>query len=170
MSNFDLRRLRRGELVAGVSGALLLVFMFALSWYAVNGTLARTLAVLGGRTSFDGWDGLSHLRYLLLVTAIAAIALAYFQAAERAPAIPVTLGVIVTVLGGLSVLALIYRVLINPPGGGTGLDQQPGAYLGLLATIGIAYGGYASIRAEGGPELTGEEIETVRVGPGRAGT
>lgn len=165
MSGFDLGRLRSGEVIAGASGVLLLIFMFALKWYAVSGALSQTLANLGRTTSWSGWSGLNHLRWLLLLTILVALALTFFQAARRAPAVPVTLSMILTVLAALSVLALIYRVLINPPGSGTFVDQQPGAYLGLLATIGVAYGGYRSMREEGGSELGAREIPTVRIGP-----
>ncbi len=165
MSDFEPRRLRSGEAIAGGGGLLLLIFMFALKWYALSGPLSQTAANVGAKTSWTGWSGLSHLRYLVLLTALAAIALAIFQAAERAPAIPVAASVIVTVLGILSVLALIYRVLINPPGPGSFVDQQAGAYLGLLVTIAIVYGGYRSMREESGADLGSlKEMETVRIG------
>jgi hypothetical protein len=156
-----LERLRRGELIAGGSALALLVFLFVLHWYDVSGTFAPTLALgLHARTSWTGWQGLTIVRWLLLVTVLAALALAYFQAVQRAPAIPVTLAVIVTVLGGLSTLALIARVIDTP---GNHLDRRAGAYLALLAAIGIAYGGYASIREEGGADPQSLEIETVRL-------
>ena len=161
MSRFDLRRLRVGEIVAGVSAVLLLVFMFALSWYAVNGALSETPGKgLGQPTSYNGWNGLSHVHWLLLVTIVAALALAYFQAASRGPAVPVTLSVIVTVLGGLSTVALIIRVLIDTP---SNLDQRAGGYLGLVAAIGIVYGGYKSMRQEAGTDPASLNIETVRL-------
>lgn len=168
MSRFRPRRLRSGEVIAGGGGLLLLIFLFALKWYAVSGTLSPTLAALGRPTSWTGWSGLNHLRYFLLLTILVAFALVYFQASEPAPAIPVTLSVCVTVLGGLSALALIYRVLISTPGSGVG--QRPGAYLGLAAALGIVYGGYRSMREEAGtdPRELGQ-IETVRIG-GPAGT
>ncbi len=152
-------RLRRGELVAGLSGLALLVFLFALTWYSVSGTLRPTLTNLGGQTSFTGWDALTHLRWLLLVTALLALSLAYFQVTMRAPAVPVAFAVLVLVIGGLSALLLIYRVLINPPGGN--LDQRAGAYLGLAAAIGIIYGGFASLREEGGPDPAALDMETI---------
>lgn len=164
MSDFELRRLRVGEVIAGGGGMLLLIFVFALKWYAVSASLSPTLASLGRPTSWTGWTGLNHLRWFLLVTILAALALAFFQGSQRAPAIPVTLSVFVTVLGALSVLALIYRVLINPPSGG-GVGERPGAYLGLAAAIGIAYGGYRSLREEAGTDLGARgQIETVRIG------
>jgi hypothetical protein len=98
------------------------------------------------------------VRWLLLVTALVALALAYFQAAERAPAIPVTLSVITTVLGGLSALTLIARVIHTP---GNHLDRRAGVYLGLAAAIGIAYGGFRSLREETGADPARLEIETV---------
>jgi hypothetical protein len=100
-----------------------------------------------------------------LVTILVAFALVYFQAAQRAPAVPVTLSVILTVLGGATLIAVIYRLLAGPPSGGGLLDQQAGAWLGLLASIGIAYGGFASLREEGGADPSALEIETVALRP-----
>jgi hypothetical protein len=155
----SMARLRRGELIAGASGAALGVFLFAVHWYHVNGTFAPTLARrLHARTTWTGWQALTYVRWLLLVTALVALALAYFQAAERAPAIPVTLAVISTVLGGLSALALIARVIDTP---GNALDRSAGVYLALAAAIGIAYGGFRSLREEGGADPAALEIETV---------
>jgi hypothetical protein len=164
VSGLDLGRLRRGELIAGVSAVLLLVFMFLLSWYAVNGTLSQTLTNLGGSTSFDGWNGLGWVKYLVLLTVLVALAVVYFQAAGAAPALPVALGVIATVLGVLSVLALIGKVLIDPPGSGSGLDVQLGAYLGLVAAVTLTYGCFRSLHGEAGAELRLDELETVRLG------
>jgi hypothetical protein len=159
----DLRRLRRGELVAGASGVLLFLFLFVPDWYALNGTLSQTASDLGARTSWNGWWGLGGLRYLALLTILVALALVYFQAAERAPAIPVTLAVILTFLGIITVLALIYRILAGPPNNGSFLHQLAGPWLALLAAIGIAYGGFASLREEAGRDPAEIEIETVRL-------
>jgi hypothetical protein len=163
LSDFDFTRLRRGEIVAGAGGALLLLFLFVPNWYALNGTFSQTAAVLGARTSWNGWWGLGGLRYLGLVTIVVALSLVYFQAAQRAPAVPVSLAVIATVLGGASVVAVIYRILAGPPSSGRFLHQQAGPYLGLLAAIGVAYGGYASMREEAGASPAALEIETVRL-------
>lgn len=139
----------------------MVIFLFAVHWYGVSGTFAPTLALgLHARTSWTGWQALTYVRWLLLLTALAGLALAYFQAAARAPAIPATLSVITTVLGGLSTLTLIARVIDTP---GNQLDRRAGVYLGLAAAIGIAYGGFASLRQEGGPDPAALGIETVRL-------
>ena len=130
--DFDPGRLRRGELLAGVAAVLLLVFLIAGKWYG-QGSQART-----------GWEALPVLRWLTVVTIAAAFALVFTQVTRRSPAVPVTLSLIVLVLGVITVLTLIYRVLISPPA-----HEQAGAFLGLLSAIGLAYGGYLSLREEG---------------------
>lgn len=130
--DLDPGRLRRGELLAGTGAVLLLVFLLAGKWYG-HGSGART-----------GWQALTSLRWLLVVTIAAALALVAAQVTRRSPAIPVTLSMIVAVLGLITVLALIYRVLISPAA-----HEQAGAFLGLLSAIGLAYGGYLSLREEG---------------------
>ena len=68
----------------------------------------------------------------MLVTIVAAAGLVFVQVTRRAPAIPVTMSLVVMLLGIVTVVALIYRVLISPPP-----HQEAGAYLGLLFAIGI---------------------------------
>ncbi|MBV8710405.1 MAG: hypothetical protein JOY56_01410 [Solirubrobacterales bacterium] len=126
--DFHASRLRRGEVLAGAGAVLLVVFLLAGPW-------------AGSRS---GWELLVSLRWLLALTIAAAFGLVLAQASRRAPAVPVTMSLLVTVLGAISALALIYRVLINPPA-----HQHAAAYLGLLSAIGLAYGGYLSMRKEG---------------------
>ena len=149
----DFSRLRRGEWLAAVSAALLLICLLAIKWYGYRGGVA-----------LNGWHALSHLRWLALVVIAGALLLAWTQASRRSPALPVTISMIVTTLGGLLVLALIYRVLLNAPA-----TQKAGAFVGLAAAAGILVGAYASLRSEGiRPEDAPREIETVHL-QGRGG-
>jgi hypothetical protein len=162
--DFRASRLRRGEVIAAVSGVLLLAFMFLLTWYGLKTPVGWTAATLGLPTSFSGWHELTHLHWLLLITPASAIALAYFQATRRAPAVAVSLAVILLVLAALTVLLLAYRVLISVPGTGD-LHPKAGAYLGLLSAVGILYGAYQSIRREGVHARDAPtQIETVKLG------
>ncbi len=147
--DLHLSRLRTGEWLGGVSALVLLASLFLLNWY---GSPAAST-----RTSQTGWHTVSHLRWMILASVLAAVALMWFQASRPAPAIPVVLSVIVSVLGTLTVLWLIYRVILSTPG-----TDLVGAYIGLAAGAGIAVGGYLSMRREGiAVRDQPAEIETV---------
>jgi hypothetical protein len=153
--DFDPSRLRRGEWLVGGGAVVLVVSLFVLPWYG----------------SRNGWHGLETLRWLVLLTVLVALALVWFQATRRAPAIPVSFSAIVTVVGLLNLIALIYRVLINQPGSDDLASLEAGAYVGLVAAIAIVYGGYLSMREEGISERDAPgEIETVSLGPPTPGT
>lgn len=96
------------------------------------------------------------LRWLSLITGISAIALPYAQATRRAPALPVALSVLVSALGGATAAGLLRRVFFRP-----GANR-----LGLFAALGVAAGGYASMRQESGtdPAELGE-LETITLEP-----
>lgn len=116
-----LSRLRAGEIVSGVGGALLLVG---------RGNRRRPLSV---------------------ITAIAALALPYTQATRRAPALPVALGAVVTVLGAATAAGGLVRPSASSPGG-------------LVGALAVAGGGVASLRQEDGADLAAfGELETIRL-------
>jgi hypothetical protein len=151
---FDASRLRPGEIVAAVGAILLFVFMFFVKWYGVTlpDGVSQTADALGidlSGASVDGWTGHSVLRWLMLLTIIAALALAFLTATQRTVALPVTMAVIVTALASLLTVLLAYRVIINEPGPNDLIDVKLGAWLGLLSSAAIAYGGYLSMRDEG---------------------
>jgi hypothetical protein len=123
-----LARLRRGELLAGAGAVALIVLMAVVDWY-------------GGRT---GWQVLISARWLALVTVVAALVLVVSQVTLRPPALPVTMSVIVTVLGLLNVLWLLYRVVISPAA-----HQRVGSWLGLISACAIVVGAFLSMRQEG---------------------
>jgi len=156
---FDTGRLRRGEWIVGSGGVVLLASMLLLPWYG----LTRFSAPPGPRYivsySVDGWNGLTHLRWLMLLTILAAFALVFFQATRRAPAIPVTLSLLVTVLGVLSGLWLVYRDFISAAG-----SLKLGAIVGLLGLCLIAGGGWDSLHQEGIAAKDVPEIPTVSPG------
>jgi cytochrome bd-type quinol oxidase subunit 2 len=133
--DLDPSRLRRGELLAGASAVLLAIFLVGGKWYGAAGASGA---------SRTGWQALTDLRWLLLVTIVAAAGLVLTQVTRRAPAVPVTMSLVVMLLGIVTVVALLYRVLISPPP-----HQEVGAYLGLLCAVGIMVGGYFSLRQEG---------------------
>ncbi len=72
---------------------------------------------------------------------------------------PVQPGVIVAGLGALSTILIAYRIVHHPSGGAGGTvgsvhvsysyGIKLGIWLGLIAAVGIAYGGYLAMQDEG---------------------
>ena len=98
----------------------------------------------GGHTTANAWASFPTLRWLLLVTAALGLLLGYLQAARPAPALPVTLDVVLVTLAAITTLVLLIRLLT-----GDG-SPQVGGWLGLVATAALTVGAFASLREEEG--------------------
>ena len=172
-------RLRRGERFAAIGGVILLISMFT-SWYGLDVTVPAVGTVHVPTVTTNAWNAFSVVDLLLALTAAVAIGLAYAQAANRAPAIPVALSVAGIWLGAISALVVLFRI-IDPPGFGlpstiaAGVrDQlsvhlsrsvQGGAWVGLVSTVAITAGCSLSLRTEGvraADERT--DVEVVPIG------
>jgi hypothetical protein len=146
-----LKRLRFGEKLAAVSALALLGFMF-LDWYGIG---------LGTRAQVSGWDSLGWLTLALCVLAIiAGLALPFVVAAYESPVLPVFTATVTVFLAGLALLAIVVQGIFQP-GGGAAVVLS-GYWLGLIATFGIARGGFLSMREE---YLPGVSIKDVEVRP-----
>lgn len=157
-------RLRWPEWLVGAGGALLLIAMLLMPWYTLTLSSQPPGPIILIPQQVDGWHGLTVGRWVLLLTILLALAAAFFQARRRSPALPVTLVVLASILGGVSVLWLLIRVLIDPPGG-----RGLGGWIGLLAAAAITYGGLASVRLEGIAREDGPaEIPKVDLSPAAA--
>ena len=132
-------RLRLGELVAAVAALLLFIDMF-FKWYGIKAP--------GEPGGFTAWGAFRFVDFLLLVVIVAALGLALLTMTQRSVALPVSASVVVTALGTLAALIVLYRIF-NQPQDNDLVTVKFAAYLGLLLTIGIAAGGFLSMREEG---------------------
>ena len=146
----DLDRLSTGEKVAGGSAVLLFIFMF-FDWFKVEVSSGVGLASAGG----NAWEWFSWIDLLMLLTVIVALAVVVIRLSDAIIEPPVSLNAVVAILGGLSVICVLFRI-IDPPGAsqsfaGVSVDvgRQIGVFLGLIATAGITYGGYRAMQEEG---------------------
>jgi hypothetical protein len=169
----DVDKLSSGEKVTGVSAALLFIFMF-FDWFSVEvsgGSGAFTASATAGGSA---WDALDFIPIVLVVTILAALGVALLRLTDSVFEPPVPANAVVSVLGGLSVLLILYRIVDTPGGGsvpGLSVDVSPafGIFLGLLAAAGIAYGGYRAMQEEGASFGTAADRLSGGSGPG-AGT
>lgn len=141
-------RVHVGELISTVSALVLLVVLFAFAWYGVAGVPDPSYARPAVSGTEDGWNGLPLTRWILLVTIVAVLGSLILHASQRAHGARTDTSRLITGLGTLSSALLVYRVLIALPGDGTVVDQKLGAVLGLLAGLGIAWGGVEAVREQ----------------------
>lgn len=124
----DLRRLRTGEWIAGASGLALLVSLF-LAWY-------------DGQTA---WESFAVLDVVFAAVGLAALAIPIVTAGYRAPALPLALQSLTTLVAMLGLVLVLVRV-VNLPDGVDG--RQGGLWIALLATFGVVAGCLLAIRDE----------------------
>jgi hypothetical protein len=169
----DFSRLRQGEIVAGLAGLALIVFMF-LPWFGTGLETPELPDVpeipgvdtgafeqpevdddLSGWDSLTDWDG-----FLIALAGLSGIALAGLAAAGRR----LNLGDLprgggTAVLGALATLTIVFRLLADKG------DLEFGIFLGLAAAIALTVGALLALR-EGGFE----PLATVAGGRTRAAT
>ena len=169
----DFTRLTQAEKIAGASGIALILIMFIFDWFGleISGTAGAFEFTTGG--SENAWGSYGFIDIVLFITVAAAIGLALISASQTEVGLPVAASAIVAGLGVLSVVLIIISIISPPDFGvdieGTGVDQtrKIGVWLGLIAAIGIAYGGWRAMQEEG--TSFGEEADRLREpdeGPG----
>jgi hypothetical protein len=139
-------RIHTGEVMSAISALLLVGIMFVFAWYGKVGVPeVRRSGMIGTE---DAWNGLTLLRWLLLATILVSLGSVVLHARQRGHGTRTATGAPVALLGTLAALWLGYRVLLDLPSSSTVVDVKLGAFLGLLATIGVALGGFESVREE----------------------
>lgn len=149
----DVDRLNTGEKIAGVSAVLLFVFMF-FEWFGVEISGENGSISFGSGEGGNAWQALDIIPFVLLIAIVVALVNAFLRLSDSDYEPPISMNVAVAVLGGLAALLVLYRV-ISPPDfgsfGGVSVEATRafGLYLGLLASIGVAFGGYKGMQEEG---------------------
>ena len=148
----DVDKLNTGEKIAGVSAVLLFIFMF-FDWFGVEvsgGGFSGSVPGAGG----SAWDALEFIPIVLVIAIVVALVNVFLRLSDSDYEPPVSMNVAVAVLGGISVLLVLFRI-VDPPSfgsfGGVSVDGtlEFGIFLGLIAAAGIAYGGYRAMQEEG---------------------
>jgi multidrug transporter EmrE-like cation transporter len=144
----DFSRVRTGELLAGASGVALFIIMF-LPWFGLPGVAEEALEQLGGvevgDTTANAWESFDFIDLVLLLAVIAGIGLAVLAAAQSSVQLPVAASAIAAGLGILGTLLVLYRI-IDPV---EEASRKYGLFLGLIAVVGIAVGGWLAMQEEG---------------------
>jgi hypothetical protein len=140
--------LNQGDVVSALSALLLLVLMFAVAWYGVDGIPGRAASRTGISSAQSAWDGLSLVRWLMLLTV--AVALGNVAIRVREPSRVVVAGarLALLMLAVLTAASLTVRVLIALPSPDRVVDQKLGAIIGVISALAVAFGAYESVREQ----------------------
>jgi hypothetical protein len=149
----ELGKLRRGEMIAGAGGLLLLIALFFFDWYSAGTSitlpLGNTVNVSG---DFGAWDGEGFFGFIanlvILAAALSAVGLAVLTATSRTVALPVAASAATAALGIAAVVMVLLRILFQP-GPNEFVSLKFGILLALIAALVVAYGGWISMREEG---------------------
>jgi hypothetical protein len=133
----DLNRLTLGARIIGIAGLLLFIDSF-LPWF-------RTCVSLFGSTACGGESGWgTPLSLLGILIGLAMVVFIVAEATGNAPSSPGTLswGQVLLGAGGLTFAFVLLQIII----GDHGLGRSYGAYIGLVLSAALAYGGYLRSR------------------------
>ena len=131
--DLKIERLSQGEKIAAGSALVLFACMF-LSWFNF------------GFDASNAWESLHYVSPILSIAIVATVGIAFVKANGMSLG-DVPGGLVIFVLGCLSALLILFRLIdpISAPGlegGSTSASVEAGIFLGLLAASGIAAGGY----------------------------
>jgi hypothetical protein len=156
----DTTKISIGEIIAAASGLALFIFMF-LPWYGLEASTSvpggSDFSVSGGNA--NAWEAFSFVDILLFLVVIVTVGIVVAKAADSLPALPQPSGLILAAAGALALLLVLFRLIFTPgedvSGFGVEVDltRKIGIFFGLLASAGIAYGGWRAMNepATAGP-------------------
>jgi hypothetical protein len=156
----DLRRLRAGEWIAAVAGVVLLVSLF-LPWYEQVDPGSFGFSPQAEPPTLTGWEALAVNDVLLAAAAVFGIVTLLATASQPVPAVPIFLDALMALAGIIASVLVLVRVAFLPDGADS---REWGLWLGLVGALGIAVGGWISMRDQrlsrpGRPtDLTGRPV------------
>jgi hypothetical protein len=136
----DLNKLSTGDKVIGGSGIALFIFSF-FPWFGVDTPI--------GTYSENGWSTVFSLLAILIgVAMVVVVALPAFGV--ELPELGMPWSQILFIAGIVAAALCLLQLLIGNSTSGFDLDRKIGVFLGLLAAIGLAAGGF--LRKQEGDE------------------
>jgi hypothetical protein len=149
----DLRRLRAGEVIAGLSGVVLILALL-IPWYTQE--VVTSFGPSPSLPSQNAFDSMAVADLLLLVVAVAAIGLAVITAAEKTVAVPLTWASLLSLAALVAFVIVLFHLGSDPsPQGAARVAESrvetstaAGAWLALAATAAIFAGALLAMRDE----------------------
>jgi uncharacterized membrane protein YhaH (DUF805 family) len=150
----DLDKLGVGEKIASASAIALFIFMF-FDWFSAEVSASNGNFTASASEGGNAWDALDNIPIFLVIVIVVVLAVAALRLTDADFEPPFPASTAVAVLGAISVLLILYRI-IDPPGdsgdyAGFSVDISPafGIFISLIAAAGLTYGGYRAMQEEG---------------------
>jgi hypothetical protein len=133
----DTGRLSQGALIAAISGLVLFISLF-FDWVGIDVTGV-------GSASQTGWESQSSLDIYLLIVSVIAVVPAVLALTGGGGDLPIATAANALLLGTIAVILMFFTMFIGFP---DGLDRKFGIWLALIASVGVAVGGYLAAQEE----------------------
>ncbi len=147
--------MRRADRIIGASAAAFLIVLFFVKWYRGSASSSLGAAI---DHSLNGWHSFHHSRWVWLLTIVVSLAAVASSAGVLRVGRRLPVSALVTVLGALSTVLVLYRIVHHPSGSSSGTFAggsysssygiEIGIWLALIAAAGITYGGALAMRDE----------------------
>jgi hypothetical protein len=153
--NADTSRLRFGDVIAALSGVVLIIALF-LPWFRVTG---ETPELAGGETrEHSAWAAMALIDKLLLIAAVVAIGLAVLRVVGTPARWSVSPELVALIVSVFAVLLVLFRLARVPSGlfpdvPELSVTREIGIFVALAATLGMTLGSWLSWRGEGKPTV-----------------
>lgn len=135
----DLKKLTLGDQIIGGSGIVLFLVSF-LSWFKVDfGPF--------GDASWNAWDAgfLAWFPVLIGMVMVAIVAIRVFAPQVKLPDLPLPWGQALFIAGAVAAVLVLLKLLL---GEDEPIERAFGLYIGTLAALGLAAGGYVKWKME----------------------
>jgi hypothetical protein len=133
----DTGRLSQGAMIAAISGLVLFISLF-FDWVGIEVTGV-------GSASQTGWESQSSLDIYLLIVSVIAVVPGVLALTGGGGDLPIANAENALLLGAIAVILMFFTMFIGFP---DGLDRKFGMWLALIASIGVAVGGYLAAQEE----------------------
>jgi hypothetical protein len=133
----DTGRLSQGAMIAAISGLVLFISLF-FDWVGIEVTGV-------GSASQTGWESQSSLDIYLLIVSVVAVVPGVLALTGGGGYLPIANAANALLLGAIAVILMFFTMFIGFP---DGLDRKFGMWLALIASIGVAVGGYLAAQEE----------------------
>jgi hypothetical protein len=145
--------------IVAVGAVALAVFMFFFHWYGGSVTgLPIGAHLVGATVSTTGWQTFTVSRWVWLLTILVALGSVVALSNGYKDDGPLPLRAVVAALGALASALIVIRILHHPGPSVSGTAVhisygiKTGIWLGLVAALAIALGGYAQMLPEKPPK------------------